>query len=102
MGQLTEADRNLQKHYATRAIAVRYTNQRDDERSKWMYDNQWIYKKKRLRGYDAKHWETKLTEYIRKNLHLIREASLHDVTQSSDLTIDNRIAQVVSNGHFLI
>lgn len=101
MAQLPEEKRQAQKHYATRAIAVRFTNHKPHQKSTWMFDNQYVYKLKRLQGYTPQHWENHLKEYLKKNAALVLEASLHDVTRSSDLTPDNRIAQLVTNGHFL-
>lgn len=101
MPQLTEDKRNAQKHFATRAIAVRFANQQPHERAKWMFDNQYVYKLKRLNGYTPQYWEAHFKTYLKKNAGLIVEASLHDVSRSADLTAENRIAQLVTNGHFL-
>lgn len=101
MPQLSEEKRKAQKYYATRAIAVRFTNQRPGERSKWFFDNQYVYKLKRLNGYGPMYWENHFKDYLKRNSALVLEASLHDVSQVSDLTPENRIAQLVTNGHFL-
>lgn len=101
MAQLSEEKRAAQKYYATRAIAVRFTNQKPGERSKWLYDNQYVYKLKRLQGYNPRYWENHLKDYLKKVAGQVLEASIHDVTQSYELTPQNRIAQLVTNGHFL-
>lgn len=101
MAQLSEEKRTAQKYYATRAIAVRYTNQKPGERSKWLFDNQYVYKLKRLQGYTPLYWENHLKAYLKKVAGQVLEASIHDVSHSQDLTEQNRIAQLVSNGHFL-
>jgi hypothetical protein len=98
---LSEDKRNAQKFYATRAIAVRYTNQQPGERSKWLFDNQYVYKLKRMKGYNPEYWEAHLKAYLKKVAGQVLEASIHDVSQSPDLTEQNRIAQLVTNGHFL-
>jgi hypothetical protein len=101
MAQLSEDKRKAQKYYATRAIAVRFSNQKPGEPSKWLFDNQYMYKLKRRNGFDAKYWEKHFKDYLKKNAAVVVEASLHDVTQIPYLTEGNRIEQLVTNGHFL-
>lgn len=101
MPQLPEEKRKAQKYYATRALAVRFTNQKPGERSKWIFDNQYVYRLKRLQGYSAMVWEQKLKAQVKAWGSLVLECSIHDVTHSSDLTSSNRIAQLVTNGNFL-
>lgn len=101
MPQLSEEKRNAQKFYATRAIVIRFANQQPNDPPIRMFDNQYVYKLKRLKGYTPQYWEAHLKAYLKKHVGNVLEASIHDVSRSSNLSAENRIAQLVTNGHFL-
>lgn len=101
MPQLSEEKRQAQHFWATRAICVRYTNQMPGTRPKALYDNQYVYKLRHMRGYTPQYWEAHFMAYLKRVAPLVLEASMHDVTYITDLTPENRIAQLVTNGHFL-
>lgn len=101
MGQLSEEKRRAQHYHATRAVAVRFTNMKAHEAPKKMYDNQYMYKERGKQGYPPSYWESHLKKVIKEWGPLVLEASIHDVTHNTDLTSQNRIAQLVTNGHFL-
>lgn len=101
MGQLSEEKRRAQHFHATRAVAVKFTNMKPWEEPKKMYDNQYLYKLRGKQGYPPSYWESHWRNKIKEWGALVLEASIHDVTHNTDLTKDNRIAQLVTNGHFL-
>jgi sialic acid synthase SpsE len=90
---------NLQKHYATRVVHVRFAN--NPHFVKTFYDNQWLYQKDRKKGKTPQYWEAHLIEMVRKWGNSVLEASLHDVGVLKKGTAENKIAQLVSNGHIL-
>lgn len=101
MAHLPEEKRNAQHFYATRAICVRFTDQKPWEDPKKMYDNQYVYKLKRQNGRTPQQWELHFKNWLKKVAPKVLEASIHDVSTTTKLGDHNRIAQLVTNGHFL-
>lgn len=101
MAQLPEEKRKAQQFYATRAIVVRFANQQPGEPAKKMFDNQYVYKLKKLKGYPPHYWEAHFKNYLKKNAPLVLEAAMFDVSKAATFSAENRIAQLVTNGNFL-
>ncbi|WP_273210756.1 hypothetical protein [Runella zeae] len=80
---------------------MRFDNQVQGADSVPFYDNQWRYKMKRLNGYSPQYWENKLKALVKEWGPRVIECSLHDVADGQWPNQQNRIAQLVTNGHFL-
>ncbi len=101
MAQLSEEKHNAQKFCTTRAIVIRFANQKPTDPPIRLFDNQYMYRLKRLKGYNSQYWEAHFKAYLKKHVGNVVEASIQDVSRSSILSADNRIAERVTNGHFL-
>lgn len=101
---LTPEQEALRNHYATRLAKVRFVKPFPHIAHSF-YDNEWLYKKEKKAGKTPQYWESHLKELV-KEWHAkgnVIEASLHDLsnTNTGKATAENKIAQLVSNGHIL-